>query len=66
MRGCDEPVIAGDTTKFRRLTGWKQEIDLMMTVRDMIDWWRTQLGVQPQISATPIAGSRRVQAHVVE
>jgi GDP-4-dehydro-6-deoxy-D-mannose reductase len=66
MRTCDEPVIAGDTTKFRRLTGWKQEIDLMMTVRDMIDWWRTRLGVQPQISDTPIAGSRRVQAHVAE
>ena len=33
MRSCDEPVIAGDTTKFRRLTGWKQEIDLMVTVQ---------------------------------
>ena len=66
MRSCDEPVIAGDTTNFRRLTGWKQEIDLMMTVRDMLDWWRTRLGVNRRSSDAPIAGSGRVQAHVAE
>jgi len=66
MRSCDEPVIAGDTTKFRRLTGWKQEIDLMMTVREMLDWWRAQPGFNLNFSGTPLAASGRVQVHVAE
>ena len=28
MRACDEPVIAGDTTKFRACSGWEPEIEL--------------------------------------
>jgi GDP-4-dehydro-6-deoxy-D-mannose reductase len=43
VRGCDEPVIAGDTTKFRNCSGWSTEIDLAKTLRDMLDWWRNQL-----------------------
>jgi GDP-4-dehydro-6-deoxy-D-mannose reductase len=43
MRGCDEPVIAGDITKFRRCSGWTMEIELARTLRDMLDWWRGQL-----------------------
>ena len=42
MRGCDEPVIAGDTSKFQQITGWKQEIDLTRTLGEMLDWWRSQ------------------------
>jgi GDP-4-dehydro-6-deoxy-D-mannose reductase len=45
MRGCDEPVIAGDTTKFRSCSGWTQEIDLVGTLRDMLDWWRNRLAL---------------------
>ena len=43
MRGCDEPVIAGDITKFQHSTGWSPEIDLAETLEDMLDWWRHQL-----------------------
>jgi len=43
MRGCDEPVIAGDTSKFQSRTGWSQTIHLMNTLREMLSWWRTQL-----------------------
>lgn len=43
VRGCDEPVIAGDITKFRRCSGWTMEIELARTIRDMLDWWRDQL-----------------------
>lgn len=43
MRGCDEPVIAGDITKFRQCSAWKMEIELAKTVRDMLDWWRNRL-----------------------
>lgn len=44
MRRCDEPVIAGDISKFRGCTGWTTEVDLAQTLRDMLDWWRHRLG----------------------
>lgn len=43
LRSCDEPVIAGDTSKFRSCTGWKPEIELTRTLGDMLDWWRDRL-----------------------
>jgi GDP-4-dehydro-6-deoxy-D-mannose reductase len=43
MRRCDEPVIAGDTTKFRSCTGWTAEVELDQTLGDMLDWWRHRL-----------------------
>jgi GDP-4-dehydro-6-deoxy-D-mannose reductase len=43
MRFSDEAVIAGDTSKFRNVSGWKPTIDLSSTLNDMLDWWRTQL-----------------------
>jgi nucleoside-diphosphate-sugar epimerase len=43
MRACDEPVIAGDTTKFRARSNWAPEIDLSATLQDMLNWWRQRL-----------------------
>ena len=43
MRTCDERVIAGDTTKFKRCSGWKPEIGLNQTISDMVEWWRNHL-----------------------
>lgn len=43
FRTCDEPVIAGDTTKFQLCSGWKPEIELTQTITDMIKWWRSHL-----------------------
>jgi GDP-4-dehydro-6-deoxy-D-mannose reductase len=43
MRPCDEPVIAGDITKFRDCSGWEPEIELAKTLREMLEWWRNQL-----------------------
>jgi len=47
MRSCDEPVIAGDTTKFRSCTGWKPEIELVGTLQEMLGWWRRRLDRVP-------------------
>jgi GDP-4-dehydro-6-deoxy-D-mannose reductase len=44
MRDCDEPVIAGDTTKFQQRTGWQPEIPLEATLGDMLQWWRRRIG----------------------
>jgi len=46
LRSCDEPVIAGDTSKFQRCTGWKPEIGLTRTLGDMIDWWRARPSIK--------------------
>lgn len=43
VRGCDEPVIAGDIAKFQRCSSWAPEVRLDKTLQDMIDWWRNQL-----------------------
>jgi GDP-4-dehydro-6-deoxy-D-mannose reductase len=43
MRACDEPVIAGDISKFRRCSGWAPQISLAETVGEMLDWWRHRL-----------------------
>jgi nucleoside-diphosphate-sugar epimerase len=43
MRACDEPVIAGDISKFQRCTEWKPQIELVGTLQEMLDWWRGKL-----------------------
>jgi GDP-4-dehydro-6-deoxy-D-mannose reductase len=54
MRACDEPVIAGDITKFRERTGWAPEVDLAGTLRDMLEWWRGRLA-REQSSERPLS-----------
>jgi GDP-4-dehydro-6-deoxy-D-mannose reductase len=44
LRPCDEPVIAGDITKFRSCSGWAPQIPLSTTLSDMLAWWRAKLG----------------------
>ena len=53
MRACDEPVIAGDTTKFRNRSGWKPQIGLGTTIRDMLAWWREQVGPMSSEAVAP-------------
>jgi GDP-4-dehydro-6-deoxy-D-mannose reductase len=43
MRACDEPVIAGDISKFQSRSNWAPEISLTRTVEEMLDWWRATL-----------------------
>ncbi len=40
LRSSDEPIIYGDSWKFKRETGWKQEIPLDQTLNDMLNYWR--------------------------
>jgi len=43
VRGCDEPVIAGDIAKFQNCSGWAPRVELAKTLQDMLDWWRDRL-----------------------
>ncbi|MEI7801047.1 MAG: GDP-mannose 4,6-dehydratase [Bacteroidota bacterium] len=38
MRPTDEPVIYGDSSKLKKQTGWKQQIDLQKTIADMVNY----------------------------
>jgi GDP-4-dehydro-6-deoxy-D-mannose reductase len=51
VRGCDEPVIAGDISKFQGCSGWAPQIELATTLQDMLDWWRRELA--PELSSNP-------------
>ncbi|MBU2637822.1 MAG: GDP-mannose 4,6-dehydratase [Nanoarchaeota archaeon] len=43
LRPTDEPIIFGDSTKLKNETGWKQEIPIEKTIKDMIEFWRNKL-----------------------
>jgi GDP-4-dehydro-6-deoxy-D-mannose reductase len=43
MRPSDVPVLLGDSTKFRKETGWKPEIPFEKTLKDILDYWREVL-----------------------
>jgi nucleoside-diphosphate-sugar epimerase len=43
IRAFDEPIIAGNTGKFRSCCAWTPQIDLAATLRDMLEWWRVKL-----------------------
>jgi len=40
MRPSDVPVLQGDSTKFRTITGWKPRISIKQTLIDLLDHWR--------------------------
>ena len=42
IRKRDIPIMIGDNTKFCSETGWKAKIPLKQTLRDLLDYWRTQ------------------------
>lgn len=40
IRPSDVPVLLADSSKFRKLTGWKPEIPLRQSLQDLLDYWR--------------------------
>jgi GDP-4-dehydro-6-deoxy-D-mannose reductase len=57
VRACDEPVIAGDISKFQRCSGWAPQTELASTLQDMLDWWRDRL-TSPSASDRVVMESR--------
>jgi GDP-4-dehydro-6-deoxy-D-mannose reductase len=43
MRPSDNPILWGDSSKFRRRSGWKPEIPLDKTLKDILEHWRKVL-----------------------
>lgn len=46
MRPSDVPILIGDSTKFRKKTGWKPEIPFEKTLKDILDYWRQRVPEQ--------------------
>jgi GDP-4-dehydro-6-deoxy-D-mannose reductase len=44
VRPSDVPVIYGDASKFRAVTGWQPEIQIEQTILDLLTYWRGRLG----------------------
>jgi GDP-4-dehydro-6-deoxy-D-mannose reductase len=43
IRPSDISILRGDSTKFRKKTGWKPEIPIEQTLNDLLDYWRGKL-----------------------
>jgi GDP-4-dehydro-6-deoxy-D-mannose reductase len=43
FRPSDVKVLICDSTKFRELTGWKNEIPFEQTLRDLLNYWRERV-----------------------
>lgn len=43
LRPSDVPVLLGDCTKFKKVTGWKPEIPFEKTMKDLLNYWRERV-----------------------
>ncbi len=43
LRPSDVQILLGDSTKFRKQTGWKPEIPFEKTMQDLLDYWRKKI-----------------------
>ena len=41
LRPSDVPILVGDSTKFRKITGWKPEYSLEQSSNDILNYWRS-------------------------
>ncbi len=44
LRPSDVPVLLGDASKFQEATGWEPTIPYSRTLRDMLEYWRAEIG----------------------
>ncbi len=43
LRPSDVPILLGDNTKFREISGWEPQIPFPQTLRDILNYWRERL-----------------------
>lgn len=43
LRPSDVPVLLGDYTKFKKITGWEPKISFDKTLKDILEYWRKEL-----------------------
>lgn len=43
IRPSDVPILLGDCSKFQKETGWKPQLPLEKTLKDLLDYWRERV-----------------------
>jgi len=43
MRPSDLYKLEGNSTKFRKATGWEQKIDFAQSLEDLLNYWREKV-----------------------
>jgi len=43
MRPSDVEILEGDSSKFRKITGWKPKIPFKKTLKNTLDYWRSKV-----------------------
>ncbi len=43
LRPADVPIVQGDAGRIRAEVGWVPSIPVEQSIRDMLDWWRTEV-----------------------
>lgn len=43
LRKADIPLVLGDSQKIQQATGWKPDIPLNQTLKDLLDYWREKV-----------------------
>lgn len=56
LRPSDVPVLVGDSTKFRRATGWEPKIPFEQTLEDCLDYWRARVSSVGWVLPTGTSG----------
>jgi GDP-4-dehydro-6-deoxy-D-mannose reductase len=51
LRPSDNPVVQGDASRIEGDTGWRTEIPVEQTLRDLLDWWRAQLSRKTDVGS---------------
>ena len=49
MRPSDVSILVGDSTKFRKQTGWKPEIKFTKTLTDLLQYWEDKLNNESSV-----------------
>jgi GDP-4-dehydro-6-deoxy-D-mannose reductase len=44
LRPSDIPVLVGDSSELRAVTGWEPRVPLRVTLADLLDDWRRRIG----------------------
>jgi GDP-4-dehydro-6-deoxy-D-mannose reductase len=43
LRPSDVPILRGDCSRFRQVTGWQPTIPFEVTLKDLLDYWRQRV-----------------------
>ncbi len=58
LRPSDVPILIGDSSKFRRATGWEPVIPFEKTLVDCLEYWRSRVSLSKSDTPSPALHKR--------